>query len=104
MNKYEQSLMEATDIILKYIDIFTTKFPYSHSENNFYKQSDNIEWTTGFYTGILWLCYENTKEEKFLKSANIQVDSFYNRIKNKIDTNHHDMGFLYSPSCVAAYK
>ena len=33
-----------------------------------------------------------------------QVDSFLTRIERKIDVDHHDMGFLYSPSCVAAYK
>ena len=33
----------------------------------------------------------------------VQVESFYNRIENKIDVDHHDMGFLYTPSCVAAY-
>lgn len=32
------------------------------------------------------------------------MDSFLERIKNKIDVNHHDMGFLFSLSCVAAYK
>ncbi|NBK23314.1 MAG: glucoronyl hydrolase, partial [Spirochaetia bacterium] len=26
------------------------------------------------------------------------------RILKRIDVDHHDMGFLYSPSCVAAYK
>ena len=34
----------------------------------------------------------------------VQVDSFLGRIVNKIEVDHHDMGFLYSPSCVAAYK
>ena len=29
---------------------------------------------------------------------------FLNRIENKIEVDHHDMGFLYSPSCVAGYK
>ena len=32
------------------------------------------------------------------------MDSFLYRIENKIEVDHHDMGFLYSPSCVAAYK
>ena len=32
------------------------------------------------------------------------MKSFLDRIDNKIEVDHHDMGFLYSPSCVAAYK
>ena len=26
------------------------------------------------------------------------------RIDNLIEVNHHDLGFLYTPSCVSAYK
>ncbi len=104
MNKVEQAIKDCVKVVSTYLDTFTNHFPYSHSENNFYEQSENVEWTTGFWTGVLWLCYEATGEEKFKKAANIQVDSFLNRIENHIDTNHHDMGFLYSPSCVAAYK
>ena len=33
-----------------------------------------------------------------------QVDSFLTRIEQKQEVNHHDMGFLYTPSCVASYK
>ena len=32
------------------------------------------------------------------------MKSFLDRIERKIEVDHHDMGFLYSPSCVAAYK
>ncbi len=83
---------------------FTRSFKYSHSENGFYPKSGNVEWTTGFWTGQLWLCYELFGNESFRKAAEWQVESFYSRIVNRIDVEHHDMGFLYSPSCVAAYK
>ena len=86
------------------LDRLGDKFKYSHSENGFYPLSENVEWTTGFWTGELWLMYELTKDEQFKKAALLQVDSFLERIEKKIDVNHHDMGFLYSPSCVAAYK
>ena len=32
------------------------------------------------------------------------MPTFYQRIAEKNGVNHHDMGFLYIPSCVAAYK
>ena len=83
---------------------FKTKFKYSHSENGFYPESDNVEWTTGFWTGELWLMYELMKRDEFRTAAEWQVYSFIDRIEKKIDINHHDMGFLYTPSCVAAYK
>lgn len=102
--KFSSAFKEAEEIVLRNLADFTTSFPYSHSEEGYYRQSDNVEWTTGFWTGVLWLCYENSNNEEFKKAAEIQVDSFYKRIVNKIDTNHHDMGFLYSPSCVASFK
>ena len=33
-----------------------------------------------------------------------KASEFLDRIIDKIEVAHHDMGFLYSPSCVAAYK
>ncbi len=83
---------------------FTEYFPDSNSQNNFYPQTENVEWTTGFWTGEIWLSYEATGKEAFKKAGEVQVDSFLKRIVDKVDVNHHDMGFLYTPSCVAAYK
>ena len=84
--------------------MFTEKFPSSNSFGGFYEAGENVEWTTGFWTGVIWLAYEHTGDEAFRRAAEIQVDSFLHRIQNKIDVNHHDMGFLFSLSCVAAYK
>lgn len=54
--------------------------------------------------GEIWLAYEATGDEKFKTAALIQVDSFADRIARKVEVDHHDMGFLYSPTCVAAWK
>ncbi|MCD8105587.1 MAG: glycoside hydrolase family 88 protein [Lachnospiraceae bacterium] len=42
--------------------------------------------------------------EKFRAAAMKLVESFEHRIEKKIEVDHHDMGFLYTPSCVAAWK
>ena len=99
-----KAMEEAVRIVRADLGEFTEKFPSSNSFGGFYEATDNVEWTTGFWTGVLWLAYEHTKDEAFKEAALIQVDSFLERIKNKIDVNHHDMGFLFSLSCVAAYK
>lgn len=83
---------------------FTHKFKKAYSVNNFYEPTDNHDWTTGFWTGEVWLDYENSGDEAFRKAAEIQIDSFLKRIERKFDVDHHDMGFLYSLSCVAGYK
>lgn len=95
---------QALGIVEKILPDFTEKFPDSNSVDGFYKPTENVEWTTGFWTGVLWLAYEYTGDEKYRKAAEVQVDSFLERIEKKIDVNHHDMGFLFSLSCVAAYK
>lgn len=83
---------------------FTEKFKKAYSEHNFYQPTENVDWTTGFWTGQIWLAYEETGEECFKRAGEIQIESFLNRIENKIEVDHHDMGFLYSPSCVAGCK
>lgn len=94
----------ACSILKHNIVQFADQFLTSNSFNNFYQPSDNTEWTTGFCTGEYWLAYEYTGDAIFKTTALTQVDSFLNRIEKKIDIDHHDMGFLYTPSCVAAYK
>ena len=65
---------------------------------------NNSGWNTGFWTGILWHAYELTGDYSYRNVALSQIDSYYYRIENKIGVNHHDMGFVFMPSCVAAYK
>ena len=74
------------------------------SVNGVYPVCENTQWTSGFWPGEIWLSYELTGEEKFKTAALKLTDSFAERIEKKIEVDHHDMGFLYSPSCVAAYK
>ncbi|MBE5960706.1 MAG: glucoronyl hydrolase [Lachnospiraceae bacterium] len=100
----KEALEFASEQIIRNLGEFTDQFQNAFSENGFYKPIDNVGWTTGFWTGEIWLAYEFCGDKRLLKAANSQVGSFYNRIVNKVDVDHHDMGFLYTPSCVAAYK
>ena len=100
----QKALDDAVKIVKENLSVFTDKFQSSNSFDGFYEATENVEWTTGFWTGVIWLAYEHTGDEAFRKAAEVQVESFLDRIENKIDVNHHDMGFLFSLSCVAAYK
>lgn len=86
------------------MEYFGTRFPSSATRNQTYGVIDNIEWTDGFWTGLLWLCYEYTGDDVFKNLALKNVDSFLNRVEKRIELDHHDLGFLYSLSCVAGYK
>ena len=83
---------------------FTYAAQNHSSVNNFYPAVPNTQWTAGFWPGSIWLAYEATGDKMLRHAAQIHVQSFLNRIENRIETDHHDMGFLYSPSCVAAWK
>lgn len=100
----DAALRFSSEQILTYLPDFTDQFQNAYSENGFYKPIANNYWTTGFWTGEIWLAYEFCKDERLKRAAQLQVDSFLERIDKKIEVDHHDMGFLYSPSCVAAYK
>ncbi len=103
-NEINQALEFSSNQIINNLPEFTYKFQNAYSEDGFYQPIENDYWTTGFWTGEVWLAYEHCKDERIKEAGLIQVDSFLNRINKKIEVDHHDMGFLYSPSCVAAYK
>lgn len=123
MNQQEMqdALAFSVKQIVTILPEFTDKFQKAYSEEGFYQPIENDDWTTGFWTGEIWLAYEFVKDNpdviaslrigtpaevlrKLQTAAEVQIASFLNRIEKKIVVDHHDMGFLYSPSCVAGYK
>lgn len=92
------------DLISRHLTEFGDKFPAETCQNGFYPLTDNVEWTTSFWTGQLWLAWEMSGEEKFRAMAEKHVRSFGLRIAGRNDTNTHDLGFLYTLSCVAAWR
>ncbi len=103
-----EKLQSTIDFVLnrldQYADMFIDKFPAPQSKNYMYPAIGNTDWTSSFYTGMLWLAYELTGDEKYKKHAMLQVESFYQRITKKIGIDTHDLGFLYTLSCVSAYR
>lgn len=109
-DEIKEALDFSTKQVVANLPEFTYKFQKAYSEDNFYQPIENNYWTTGFWTGEVWLAYEYALEhaphlaEELKKVGEIHIDSFLDRIDRKIEVEHHDMGFLYSPSCVAGYK
>ena len=99
-----QAMDRVADQVRCNMEYLGTRFPSSATRNQTYGVIDNIEWTDGFWTGLLWLCYEYTGDDAFKNLALKNVDSFLNRVEKRIELDHHDLGFLYSLSCVAGYK
>ncbi|HZG86026.1 MAG TPA: glycoside hydrolase family 88 protein [Paenibacillus sp.] len=78
------------------------RFPHA-SVNGRYTLEPSHWWTAGFWPGLLWLLYRDTKEDKFraiAESCEAQLDQvvmdYY-----KLD---HDIGFMWTLTSVARYK
>ena len=100
----KQALADACRQVETNLPLYTWQCQNHSSVNGIYPGCANNQWTCGFWPGEIWLAYEATGDEKFKTAALIQVDSFADRIARKVEVDHHDMGFLYSPTCVAAWK
>lgn len=76
----EQEIREAMDFstaqVKRNLPEFTTKFQKAYSENGFYAPTDNVDWTTGFWTGEIWLSYEDTGKTSIKKPVKSRLTAF----------------------------
>ena len=64
----KSALDKCIEKIDRNIEIFGENFPTPATKDNTYGVMDNTEWTNGFWTGILWLAYEYTNDDKYKKN------------------------------------
>ena len=104
----------SSDQVLEYLDLavsrvydalprFTYRSQNHSSVNNIYPAVNNDQWTSGFWVGQIWLSYLHTKNPVLKHAGLIQAENMLARIEAKNAVDHHDMGFLYTPSCTAAW-
>lgn len=103
-----QWLQDAIGDVLARIDAmlprFSHTFPAASAEHGRYLPVAKVDWTEGFWTGLLWLAWEVTGAEKYRQAAETLLDSFAQRLDQQIKVDTHDLGFLYLLSCVNAWK
>ncbi|WP_105614609.1 glycoside hydrolase family 88 protein [Vallitalea okinawensis] len=106
----KQDFINEMDFIISKIEEMSEEFsddvfPSAVTMKNKYSQEFNGGgWTQGFWSGMIWLAYEWTDDEKYKKIGESHVQSFKKRLDGRLGIDHHDLGFLYSLSCVAPYK
>ncbi|MCK9478579.1 MAG: glycoside hydrolase family 88 protein [Firmicutes bacterium] len=78
-------------------------FPYTTENGRFVAKGNLYWWTNGFWVGILWLMYNETKDTKYktlAESLEVKLDEpLYG-----FDGLHHDVGFMWLLSSVANYR
>ena len=63
-------------------------------ENGFHKERSATWWTSGFWGGLNWLLYNQTKKEDYLKTAK-SSELLLDDALRKFDALHHDVGFMW---------
>ncbi|HBC83772.1 MAG TPA: glucuronyl hydrolase [Escherichia sp.] len=101
-------LQDAIAQVIRQVDAmlprFTTTFPAASATEGRYPAVEKVDWTEGFWTGMLWLAWEVTGDDKYRAVAEGLLDSFEERLDRRIKVDTHDLGFLYLLSCVNAWK
>ncbi|RMB60242.1 glucuronyl hydrolase [Tessaracoccus antarcticus] len=89
----------------RYPDDVTVDGVYPLREAQFGEpEGGNTEWTTSFVPGMFWAAGELTGDDKWVEAARRHIPSFVDRIERKVHIDHHDLGFLYTLSCVTAWR
>ncbi len=61
----------------------------------------SADWTSGFFPGVLWYCYENSKSNEVLSYAK----EYTSRLeKEQFTTDNHDVGFILNCSYGNGYR
>ena len=103
---YELISAEVEEKLRRAADLYTRRYPHVSTipaEGLRYVPEENSLWTCSFFPGMMYLAYDRTGDNAFLAHADAYLDSFEQRIDNRIGISH-DLGFLYTLSSVALYK
>ncbi|MDD2394701.1 MAG: glycoside hydrolase family 88 protein [Sphaerochaeta sp.] len=100
---WEEAYNYVIEKIRNNITFFTDGYPAPASTQNVYEKIANIEWTSSFYNGMLYLAYLHTKDTIFMAAAEKTLPDYQSRLEKRINTNTHDLGFLYILSAKAHF-
>lgn len=87
------------------------KIPYT-AKNGVYddNSADAVEksygigwWTNGFWGGMMWLLYHETREERYAEIARYSEKQLDLCFEQFYDLSH-DVGFVYQPTAIADYR
>ncbi len=98
-----EAIVSSLRKIERNLRFFSTSFPHV-SIHGRYVPLENVEWTAGFWTGLLWLAFLASGKEEFKNTIQKLLPSFVNRLYLDIYTDTHDLGFLYLLSCVPDFE
>ncbi|CAM4396745.1 unsaturated chondroitin disaccharide hydrolase [Paenibacillus endophyticus] len=72
------------------------------SANGHYDRSSPHDWVAGFWPGLLWLVYRETKDDRFKQIA-VECERQISQTLWAFDQLHHDVGFMFGLSSINQY-
>lgn len=102
MSWTEEALEKCLLKIERNIDGIGEHFPHVAYDGVYNDQGASF-WTSGFWPGLLWLLYEEKKDERALELAR-KLEDRLDEVLDGFVTLHHDVGFMWLPSAVIDYK
>lgn len=101
---YKTALEEIYNKLNKTSDIMRDQFPHVSIDGKYTYESKNPAWwTNGFWPGLLWMLYKDTKIEKYKEYA-IGVEEKVDPVLRGFYGIDHDAGFQFHLTTVARYK
>jgi len=82
---------------------YKRQIPHATDENGKYKLMDNPGWVAGFYTGLNYICYDWSGDEKYVGYAKEVFPMLKNYLRIKPEFYHHDLGFTFMLSYYRDY-
>lgn len=79
-----------------------SNFPHASVEGTYQLEAPSW-WTAGFWPGLLWLLYQDTKNDYFKELAE-QCEKKLDTVITDYYKLDHDMGFMWTLTSVARYK
>ncbi|MBQ4630977.1 MAG: glycoside hydrolase family 88 protein [Clostridia bacterium] len=105
--KITNAIKKAIEKLESKLDIYKESFPENISPDGNaakYFPGPNNSWVSGMHTGVLILAYKLSGDKKFLDAAIGHLPTYRERIDTKYKLQDHDVGFVFSPSCIALYE
>ncbi|MBQ4630976.1 MAG: glycoside hydrolase family 88 protein [Clostridia bacterium] len=105
--KIKGAVKKALEKLESKLDVYKESFPENISPDGNaakYFPGPNNSWVSGMHTGVLILAYKLSGKQQFLDAAIGHLPTYRERINTKYKLQDHDVGFVFSPSCIALYK
>ena len=103
--KYFSDIWQKIDNKMKKVAVRSyDKIPYT-AINGVHDNRCDIEWwTNGFWPGLMWIMYAQTKNEQYMKTAINAENKLRDVFTLKTDCMNHDCGFMWDISSGVHYR